>query len=942
MGAVAELKFRRGAILEQHLDGRRRRRPLVPRGAHAGAVARRRADRAAGLSVERRSRAAAGSGPGAGADLRVDQRSRASRRGAADQALAREEDRQARRAAAADRQAGRSAGERRSGLGGVHARLLREPVVDAGARVAGEPGQHSRQLAAAGHAVRKGAVGQRQREAAVGAGARAPAGRGGRLRREARTQRTRGGVLPPCAEHPARGRLRAGGAGAALHPHRALERSGRHAAQEGAAGHRRRGARRDPDPHRHRLGGDAGERRAGDRRLERRSAGQPLERAGAARARSPLPDARRVPRAGRQPPAPADAGRGRRRRDGDAARSARRAARAEARSAGRRGRHLLEDPQARTGAPRDDRGPGANPPRRGARARCGPAARADLQDPRRLDPPHRRLRGRGPTRHRSGAEDRSLSPDRRRLRGRPRRSGARLRGAGPRAGRGSAAPRGADRRRTAGARARQAGRSGRSLRAARHRRLRSGAQERALSQDRAPLRGRPGRRSAGGGRVRRRAGGLAAGSRGGQRARAALPARRRLREPGAAAPAQGGDRRRRRRKEGALLPRGAALRRGPRGSRELGEGVPARSLRRRRRQRGARSAGAALHPPRALERSEEHLRQEGGAGVDAGRQEADAVRARPGLRPRARRSGARGRDLQLDHRSRSGGLRRRPGARSPLSAAGTLVRPPGGPRAADRDGPLARGGGVAPLPHRRAVARASEGSGARRGGVPPGADHGPRARADGARAGSAHVGRRGGVGRAGGAGAGADLRERRRVGPGHRRLRGDAVSGGGARAQGGAARPDGGDRGAAPLAPERGVRHLRARAARRSDQPGHAVPARSAGGRDGALGQAGHPVRDRAGQGRRSAQADRSPPAPRARLRRGDQPARGGHRHLPQGGRGGRREQAGPGRARSSLRPRPAVGRAGGDRAPRGRHRLLRRPAGRADLPAGADLRARA
>ena len=48
-------------------------------------------------------------------------------------------------------------------------------------------------------------------------------------------------------------------------------------------------ARGDPDPHRHRLGGDAGERRAGDRRLERRPAGQPLERAGAARARSPLP-----------------------------------------------------------------------------------------------------------------------------------------------------------------------------------------------------------------------------------------------------------------------------------------------------------------------------------------------------------------------------------------------------------------------------------------------------------------------------------------------------------------------------------------------------------------------------------------------------------------------------------------------------------------------------
>ena len=44
-----------------------------------------------------------------------------------------------------------------------------------------------------------------------------------------------GRVLPPGAEHPARGRLGAGGARAALHAHRALERSRRHAAQEGAA-----------------------------------------------------------------------------------------------------------------------------------------------------------------------------------------------------------------------------------------------------------------------------------------------------------------------------------------------------------------------------------------------------------------------------------------------------------------------------------------------------------------------------------------------------------------------------------------------------------------------------------------------------------------------------------------------------------------------------------
>ena len=85
-------------------------------------------------------------------------------------------------------------------------------------------------------------------------------------------------------------------------------------------------------------------------------------------------------------------------------------------------------------------------------------------------------------------------------------------------------------------------------------------------------------------------------------------------EPGQAAAAQGGDRRRRRREEDALLPRGAAPRRGDRRSRERRRRVPARAVRRRRRQGRARSAGAAVHPARALERPQEHLRQEGGAG----------------------------------------------------------------------------------------------------------------------------------------------------------------------------------------------------------------------------------------------------------------------------------------------------------------------------------------
>ena len=68
--------------------------------------------------------------------------------------------------------------------------VAESPASHGGARGAGEPGQHPRQLAAAGGAVREGAVGQGQGEAAVGAGARAPARRRGRVRREARNSRS--------------------------------------------------------------------------------------------------------------------------------------------------------------------------------------------------------------------------------------------------------------------------------------------------------------------------------------------------------------------------------------------------------------------------------------------------------------------------------------------------------------------------------------------------------------------------------------------------------------------------------------------------------------------------------------------------------------------------------------------------------------------------------
>ena len=69
-----------------------------------------------------------------------------------------------------------------------------------------------------------------------------------------------------------------------------------------------------------------------------------------------------------------------------------------------------------------------------------------------------------------------------------------------------------------------------------------------------------------------------------------------------------------------------------------------------------------------------------------------------------------------------------------------LVRPARRPRAPDRDGALAAEV-VVSLPDRRAVARAPQGSGARGGGLPPGADDGSWARADGPGPGGAHAGR---------------------------------------------------------------------------------------------------------------------------------------------------------------------------------------------------------
>ncbi len=138
----------------------------------------------------------------------------------------------------------------------AYARAFTEnPESTAGARGAGEPGGDPRQLGVAGHAVRGRA--RREKGAAAAAGARAPAGRRRRLRREAREVGEGGRVLPPRAGDRARGCVGARGAGAPLHAHRALVGSDRDAHQEVRAGQGALRARADPCAHRHRLGGDA-------------------------------------------------------------------------------------------------------------------------------------------------------------------------------------------------------------------------------------------------------------------------------------------------------------------------------------------------------------------------------------------------------------------------------------------------------------------------------------------------------------------------------------------------------------------------------------------------------------------------------------------------------------------------------------------------------------
>ena len=245
----------------------------------------------------------------------------------------------------------------------------------------------------------------------------------------------------------------------------------------------------------------------GDRGLERGAEGQPRQHPGAALARSAVPARRRVPRAGRQPAAPAGAGH---RSAGDhrAPGAARNLARAAARRGGRRGRDLPPDPRARARARRDAGGAGAHPPgpraRAAGRRSCWSRSTRPAATGRASSRSTRSRRGtrsipsrRSPSTSRSPTVTRSAwtIPEHayealaRALREDPQNP--EVQAAIERLARAL----------------RQAGRSGGSLRTDGVVGQRPYAEERALSQDRASVRGRPRARPAGGGGLRGGAGG---------------------------------------------------------------------------------------------------------------------------------------------------------------------------------------------------------------------------------------------------------------------------------------------------------------------------------------------------------------------------------------------------------------------------------------------------
>ena len=560
--------------------------------------------------------------------------------------------------------------------------VAESPASAGGARGAGEPGQHPRQLAAAGGAVREGAVGQGQGEAAVGAGARAPARRRGRVRREAGAVGSRGRVLPSRAEHPAGRRVGAGGAGAALHAHRALERSGRHAAEEGAAGHRpapsaRRSGSAPPRVWEEMLGnaeqaivawnvvlqdnpGNVQALRALDRlyltRGEFRELADNLQRQLNLVADDPTETVALLGRLG-------------------ALREQHLGA------AGRRGRHLLEDPPDRARAPRDDRG-----------ARADPAQPASTRSTSRmLLEPIYKIRGDWPrligvyeveARHavdpeqkialyKQIAEGYEIGLD---------DPGHAYEALGARAGRGSAEPRGPGER-SSGWPARcgklddLVARYGRLVDSVADPERKNALYHKIARLAEADL-----------GDDAQAAAAYTAALDVWPRDLEAANALEQLYLRRARLPRTSSSCCSARRRSSTTSPR---RRRSTSGRRSCTK----RSSRISRAPSASSSTCCRVDDgdKAALDQLERlYIRlarwndlknvyaKKAELAHDAGREEADAVRARAGLRPRARRSGARGRDLQLDHGPRSRGLRRRAGARSAVSAdsgAGTTCSP---------------------------------------------------------------------------------------------------------------------------------------------------------------------------------------------------------------------------------------------------------------------------
>ncbi len=225
MSGIAELKFRRGALLEQHLGDRAGavssyKEALSLEPDHAGAKTALQAylsDRELQMvAVEV-------------LEPLYEQSDDTSRLVEVQRIRLNQEKNTGKRVALllAHRLARGQARQLRAGVGRLRARVHRAPRVDGGARGAGEPGRDPRQLGVAGDAVRGGA--RRQEAAGAAAGARAAAGGRGRLRREAGEVGEGGRVLPPRAGDRARGRVGAGGARAAVHAHRALVGSDRDA-----------------------------------------------------------------------------------------------------------------------------------------------------------------------------------------------------------------------------------------------------------------------------------------------------------------------------------------------------------------------------------------------------------------------------------------------------------------------------------------------------------------------------------------------------------------------------------------------------------------------------------------------------------------------------------------------------------------------------------------